>query len=117
MSLSQYEIDKKLGIRNSDDVEAMGIAAYNEECRAIVTRYTKEWETIVTRLGRWIDFRNDYKTMEPWVCSSAALYWHCLLIHSTGIAFSSTLLLRVCVCVCVALAVHGECLECVPAHL
>lgn len=28
-------------------------------------RYTKEWETTVTRLGRWIDFENDYKTMDP----------------------------------------------------
>lgn len=34
----------------------MGIDKYNEECRSIVMRYSKEWETIVTRLGRWIDF-------------------------------------------------------------
>ena len=63
----QYEIDKKLGIKSTDDVEAMGIRKYNEECRSIVTRYCEQWETIVTRLGRWIDFKNDYKTMEPWV--------------------------------------------------
>lgn len=36
----------------------------------IVTRYCREWETVVTRLGRWIDFRNDYKTMEPWYMES-----------------------------------------------
>ena len=34
----------------------MGIGKYNEECRSIVMRYAKEWETIVHRLGRWIDF-------------------------------------------------------------
>jgi len=34
----------------------MGIGKYNEECRSIVMRYSKEWETIVHRLGRWIDF-------------------------------------------------------------
>lgn len=34
----------------------MGIDKYNEECRSIVMRYSKEWETIVHRMGRWIDF-------------------------------------------------------------
>lgn len=41
----------------------MGIAKYNQHCRSIVTRYTKEWERTVTRIGRWIDFKNDYKTL------------------------------------------------------
>ena len=59
----EFEIDKKLGIKGRDDVLAMGIDKYNAECRGIVTRYCAEWETIVTRLGRWIDFKNDYKTM------------------------------------------------------
>ncbi|WOK99491.1 isoleucine--tRNA ligase, cytoplasmic [Canna indica] len=59
----EFEIDTKLGIRNRDDVLAMGIANYNEECRSIVTRYVKEWEEVITRTGRWIDFKNDYKTM------------------------------------------------------
>ncbi len=43
----------------------MGVDKYNATCRGIVTRYTKEWERTVTRLGRWIDFENDYKTMDP----------------------------------------------------
>ena len=60
----EHEIDKKFNIKNRADVEALGgIAKYNEECRSIVMRYSKEWETTVTRLGRWIDFKNDYKTL------------------------------------------------------
>lgn len=43
----------------------MGVDKYNQECRGIVQRYTKEWEKTVSRLGRWIDFKNDYKTMDP----------------------------------------------------
>jgi len=43
----------------------MGVDKYNDTCRGIVMRYTKEWERTVTRLGRWIDFENDYKTMDP----------------------------------------------------
>eukprot|EP00516_Mucochytrium_quahogii_P005935 CAMPEP_0203747488 /NCGR_PEP_ID=MMETSP0098-20131031/2606_1 /ASSEMBLY_ACC=CAM_ASM_000208 /TAXON_ID=96639 /ORGANISM=" , Strain NY0313808BC1" /LENGTH=1136 /DNA_ID=CAMNT_0050635915 /DNA_START=145 /DNA_END=3555 /DNA_ORIENTATION=+ len=69
----EYEIDKKLGITSSDDVAKMGIRKYNEECRSIVTRYCGEWETIVKRMGRWIDFKNDYKTMEPWYMES--VWW------------------------------------------
>ena len=61
----EYEIDQMLGITHRDQVLAMGIDKYNETCRGIVTRYTKEWESTVTRLGRWIDFENDYKTMDP----------------------------------------------------
>lgn len=59
----EYEIDKKLDIKGRDQVLAMGIDKYNAECRSIVTRYCKEWEVIVGRMGRWIDFKNDYKTM------------------------------------------------------
>jgi len=60
----EYEIDQKLNITHRDQVLEMGIDKYNETCRSIVTRYTKEWESTITRLGRWIDFENDYKTMD-----------------------------------------------------
>jgi len=40
---------------------AMGIKAYNQECRSIVMRYAGEWRNTIDRLGRWIDFDNDYK--------------------------------------------------------
>lgn len=42
----------------------MGIDKYNNQCRSIVMRYSKEWRSIVERLGRWIDFDNDYKTLD-----------------------------------------------------
>ena len=60
----EQEIDKMLNIKFRDQVFEMGIDKYNDKCRSIVTRYTKEWESTVTRLGRWIDFENDYKTMD-----------------------------------------------------
>lgn len=43
-----------LNIKGPADVAKMGIDKYNAECRKIVMRYADEWETIVTRLGRWI---------------------------------------------------------------
>lgn len=61
----EYEIEKELGIKTREEVEKLGIANYNEECRKIVLRYRDEWRSRITRLGRWIDFDNDYKTMDP----------------------------------------------------
>ena len=70
----EYEIDKKLGLSSREDVEKFGgIAAYNAECRAIVMRYSSEWESNVRRIGRWIDFKMDYKTMYPWFMES--VWW------------------------------------------
>ena len=60
----EYEIDQKLNITHRDQVLEMGIDKYNATCRSIVTRYTGEWEATIHRLGRWIDFENDYKTMD-----------------------------------------------------
>jgi len=57
----EHEIDKKLGITSKEDVFRMGMDKYNEECRAIVMRYSTEWRQTIDRLGRWIDFDNDYK--------------------------------------------------------
>jgi isoleucyl-tRNA synthetase len=61
----EYEMEKELGISGKRAIEDYGIAEFNESCRSIVLRYTKEWEKIISRLGRWVDFENDYKTMNP----------------------------------------------------
>ncbi|KAG6020940.1 Isoleucine--tRNA ligase, cytoplasmic [Claviceps sp. Clav32 group G5] len=69
----EHEIDKKLGISGKAAVTKFGIEKYNEECRAIVMRYASEWRSTIERLGRWIDFDNDYKTMDPKFMES--LWW------------------------------------------
>ncbi|MCB1692886.1 MAG: isoleucine--tRNA ligase [Pseudomonadales bacterium] len=61
----EHEIDKSLGMSSLEAVEKLGVKGYNDECRKIVQRYTSEWETTITRIGRWVDFENDYKTMDP----------------------------------------------------
>ena len=61
----EHEIDKSLGMSASEAVEKLGMKGYNDECRGIVQRYTTEWRKTITRIGRWVDFDNDYKTMDP----------------------------------------------------
>jgi hypothetical protein len=54
------------GCHENDSIPCLaGVDKYNDLCRGIVNRYTAEWEIQVTRLGRWIDFKNDYRTMDP----------------------------------------------------
>lgn len=69
----EYEIDKTLGIKGPEDVHRIGVAKYNAECRAIVMRNWAEWRRTIERLGRWIDFENDYKTLYPWFMES--VWW------------------------------------------
>ncbi len=60
----EMEIEQALGVSGKAEIEKFGIANFNNECRKIVLRYTQEWEKTVRRMGRWVDFRNDYRTMD-----------------------------------------------------
>ena len=81
----EYEIDKQNNITGPEDVEKMGIGKYNELCRSIVMRYSAEWERIVKRVGRWIDFENDYKTMYPWFMES--VWWVFSELFKKGLVY------------------------------
>ncbi|MCO4764567.1 MAG: isoleucine--tRNA ligase, partial [Myxococcales bacterium] len=61
----EMEIEKKLNLSGPRAIDEFGIDNYNEACRSIVLRYTSEWKNVVTRMGRWVDFEDDYKTMDP----------------------------------------------------
>ena len=54
---------------------AMGIKAYNAECRSIVMKYADEWKRVVRRMARWIDMENDYKTLD--INYMESVWWVC----------------------------------------
>lgn len=81
----EFEIEKMLGIKSRDDVMELGIDKYNAECRKIVMRFASEWETVVTRLGRWIDFKNDYKTLDTSYMES--VWWVFKTLHEKGLVY------------------------------
>ena len=60
----EHEIDKQLGMSAQDAVKQLGVKGYNDQCRGIVQKYTQEWRTTITRLGRWVDFDHAYRTMD-----------------------------------------------------
>lgn len=58
-------IEKKLNIKGGKKgIEQLGIDTFNQACSAEVLRLDKEWEKIIDRLGRWVDFEHNYKTMD-----------------------------------------------------
>ncbi len=61
---AEMESEKELGMSGRRAITEYGIERFNEHCRTSVLRYTKEWEDYVTRQARWVDFDNDYKTMD-----------------------------------------------------
>uniref|UniRef100_A0A3B1JG29 Isoleucine--tRNA ligase, cytoplasmic n=1 Tax=Astyanax mexicanus TaxID=7994 RepID=A0A3B1JG29_ASTMX len=81
----EYEIDKTLGIKGPEDVAKMGIEEYNKQCRSIVMRYSREWEESVTRMGRWIDFKHDYKTLYPWFMET--VWWVFKQLYDKGLVY------------------------------
>ena len=61
---AEVEAERLLGISGKAEILAMGIDKFNAACRESVLRYTREWRDYVTRQARWVDFDNDYKTLD-----------------------------------------------------
>lgn len=61
----ENEVEKMLDLKSKKDIEHMGVHTFNEACRSIVLKHVDDWEMVVERMGRWVDFVHDYKTMDP----------------------------------------------------
>ena len=91
---AEVETEAQLGIKHKSDIESMGIAAFNEACRASVLRYTSEWREYVTRQARWVDFDNDYKTLDlPYMES---VMWAFKRLWDSGLIYSGFRVLWYC---------------------
>lgn len=94
---AELEAQRELGIDSKLDIEGeggIGIAKFNEACRTSVLRYTKEWEDYVTRQARWVDFENDYKTLEPEYMES--VIWAFKQLYDKGLAYEGYRVLAYC---------------------
>src|SRR5690554_2865969 len=91
---AELEAERILGITDKSQIEQMGIAAFNNACRESVLRYTEEWETYVTRQARWVDFENDYKTLD--VTFMESVIWAFKSLHDKGLAYEGHRVLPYC---------------------
>jgi len=87
-------IEQELGLNSKSAIEEFGIANFNEACRASVLRYVDEWRATITRLGRWVDFDNDYKTMEPEYMET--IWWVMKSLWDKGLLYEGHYILPYC---------------------
>ncbi len=91
---AEVEAERLLGISGKADILKMGIETFNEACRDSVLRYTREWEEYVTRQARWVDFENDYKTLDlPYMES---VMWAFKQLHDKGLIYQGFKVLPYC---------------------
>ncbi|MGD9738588.1 MAG: isoleucine--tRNA ligase [Bauldia sp.] len=82
---AELTVEKELGINGRHAIEAMGIARFNEACRTSVMRFAGDWERYVKRQARWVDFKNDYKTMD--VSYMESVMWAFQQLHQKGLIY------------------------------
>lgn len=94
---AELEAERELGIEDKTQIEGpdgIGIKEFNEACQKSVLRYTKEWQDYVTRQARWVDFENDYKTLEPEYMES--VMWAFKILYDRGLIYEGYRVLPYC---------------------
>jgi len=90
----EYEVEQDLKISSKTEIDKLGIDVFNEKCRSIVLRYTREWRDIVEKMGRWVDFDRDYKTMDPSFMES--IWWVFKSLWDKGLIYEGQKILPYC---------------------
>jgi len=90
----EHEIEKQLGMTSRADIVAHGIGPFNAACEASVLRYADEWRRIIGRLGRWVDFDHDYKTMDQSYMESVVSVFRAL--HDQGLVYEGNKVVPYC---------------------
>ena len=94
---AELEAQRILGIEDVTEITregGLGIEKFNEACRSSVLRYTNEWEDYVTRQARWVDFSNDYKTLDPNYMES--VIWAFKTLYGKDLAYQGHRVLPYC---------------------
>jgi isoleucyl-tRNA synthetase len=91
---AELEVQRQLGITDKSQIEEMGIEKFNDACRTSVFKYADEWRSYVTRQARWVDFDNDYKTLDLGFMESAI--WAFKQLWDKGLAYEGNRVLPYC---------------------
>jgi isoleucyl-tRNA synthetase len=84
---AELEVEHELGAHGRSEILKYGIAEFNARCRESVLKFTDEWEWYVTRQARWVDFKNDYKTMD--LSFMESVLWAFKEIWNRGLVYES----------------------------
>src|SRR5699024_8221656 len=91
---AELEAMSQLGLKTTDEIRELGIEKFNDACRASVLKYTGEWRDYVTRQARWVDFENDYKTLNPGFMES--VLWAFTSMYDQGLVYEGFRVLPYC---------------------
>lgn len=91
---AELEAERQLGITDKSQIEEMGIAAFNQAAKDSVLKYTTEWREYVTRQARWVDFENDYKTLD--ITFMESVIWAFKQLYDKGLAYEGYRVLPYC---------------------
>jgi len=91
---AELEVQRQLGITDKAQIDEMGIEKFNDACRDSVLRYTNEWRAYVTRQARWVDFDNDYKTLD--LSFMESVIWAFKQLWDKGLAYEGVRVLPYC---------------------
>jgi isoleucyl-tRNA synthetase len=86
--------EKELGIKQKKQIYEMGVDKFNETCRSKVLSYVDDWKKIITRLGRWADMENDYKTMDIEFMES--VWWTFQQLYDKGLVYEDHRSMHIC---------------------
>ena len=84
---AEMESEKQLQVSGRAAIEEYGIERFNAHCRTSVMRYTSAWQDVVTRQARWVDFGNDYKTMD--LSYMESVMWAFKQLHDKGLIYEA----------------------------
>ncbi|MDD3896502.1 MAG: class I tRNA ligase family protein [Candidatus Peribacteraceae bacterium] len=87
-------IEKEHGIEGRKQIEEMGVGKFNELCCSSVQRFTKEWQEVVERMGRWVDMNWDYRTMDPDYMES--IWWVFKQLYDKGLVYEGHKPMHIC---------------------
>ncbi len=88
-------IEKELGLKGGKKgIEEMGIDKFNAACKAAILRFDKEWEKVIRRIGRWVDFKNSYKTMDTTYMES--VWWAFKSLYDKGLVYEGRKVILYC---------------------
>ncbi len=81
----ELQVEKALGLKNKQDIEAYGVAKFNDECRKSVWQYKEEFERLTERMGYWTDLEHPYITYETDYIAS--VWWGLRQVWDKGLIY------------------------------
>jgi isoleucyl-tRNA synthetase len=90
----EYEIEKELELNGRMDVVDYGVENFNTKCRESVFRYTKDWETTLKRIARWVDFSDNYATLDNNYMET--IWWIFKQIWDKGLVYTGFKSMHIC---------------------